>query len=82
MIGRVGRTPCQQLHGLLGSQQRKLEELESQQPRNETEIANVQAAIQNTAGKLLTNGCGQTISMRNQSRAMNIIEDDKLKRAS
>jgi hypothetical protein len=41
MIGRVGRTPCQQLRGQLVSQRRILEGLEARQPRNETEIAKV-----------------------------------------
>jgi hypothetical protein len=57
MFGRVGRTPCEQLRGLLISQQRILEGMESSQPRSEVEIAKVKAAIQDSEDKLLARGC-------------------------
>ena len=42
MIGRVGRNQCDQLRGLLHSQQRKLDELEQHPLGNEANIAAAQ----------------------------------------
>jgi hypothetical protein len=56
MIGRVGRSPCEQLRGLLHSQQLKLKEAETV-PRNEQEIANIKLAIEGTTKKMKEKGC-------------------------
>jgi anti-sigma28 factor (negative regulator of flagellin synthesis) len=58
MIGRVGRHPCQQLRGLLHSQQLKLMEAESRTPRDEVDIAAIKQAIENTKRKMAALGCG------------------------
>jgi hypothetical protein len=57
MIGRVGRNACDQLRGLLHSQQLKLKEAESKVPRDEKEIANIKLAIEDTTRKLKEKGC-------------------------
>ncbi len=58
MIGRVGRDPCQQLRGLLHAQELKLSEAESKTPRDETEIATIKRAIENTKQEMVARGCG------------------------
>ena len=57
MIGRVGRNPCEQLHGLLHTQRLKLEAAESKTPRDEKEIEKIKLAIEDTTQKLKENGC-------------------------
>ena len=57
MIGRVGRSPCEQLRGLLHSQRRRLEILEAQDPKDEAEITRCKAAIEETQQRLQQNGC-------------------------
>jgi hypothetical protein len=57
MVGRVGRTACDQLRGLLHSQQLKLKQAESNDPRNEKEITNLKLAIEDTMRKLKEKGC-------------------------
>jgi hypothetical protein len=57
MIGRVGRNPCEQLRGLLHSQQLKLQQAESKAPRDENEIAKIKVAIEDTTKKLKEKGC-------------------------
>lgn len=57
MIGRVGRNRCDQLRGLLHTQQLKLEAAEAKTPREEAEIAKIKLAIEDTNRKLRENGC-------------------------
>jgi hypothetical protein len=57
MIGRVGRNPCEQLRGLLHTQQLRLEQVESKVPRDENEIAKIKVAIEDTTKKLREKGC-------------------------
>jgi chromosome segregation ATPase len=71
MIGRVGRDPCTQLRGQLGTQKRRLKEQEcklegqeSKTPRNDAEITAIKRdiegwkeGIKNTEKKLAELGC-------------------------
>ena len=57
MIGRVGRNQCDQLRGLLHSQQRKLDELEQHPLGNEANIAALKSAIESTRQKFEDLGC-------------------------
>lgn len=52
MIGRVGRTPQQQLQGLLHTLRLKLEEAERKNPRDEADIAAIQRGISDAEEKL------------------------------
>lgn len=57
MLGRVGRDRCTQLRGLLHSQQSKLREAESRDPRDAQEIASIKHAIEITKQKLAELEC-------------------------
>lgn len=59
MIGRVGRSPCVQLRGLLHTQRIKLSEAEAQTPQNAREVIEIRAAIDDTKAKLAQLGCQQ-----------------------
>lgn len=52
MIGRVGRTPQQQLQGILHSLRLKLEEAERRNPRDEADIAAIRRGITSNEEKL------------------------------
>ena len=52
MIGRVGRTPQQQLQGLLHTLRLKLEEAERRTPRDEADIAAIRRGISDAEEKL------------------------------
>lgn len=52
-----GTTTCQQLHGMLCSQKRKLEEAEGRVARDEEDISKIRLAIKNTEKKLADEGC-------------------------
>lgn len=57
MIGKVGRTPCEQLRGLLHSQKLILEEAKAKVPPDEEKIRQINRAIENTMKKLEEKGC-------------------------